>query len=80
MYHQYMVQVVSATYKNGVFEPDRKPALSESTRVRLVVEPIDQSAQVRQDESWAALEFLWRNSTFNSNGQRLTRDQLHERR
>lgn len=75
-----MVQVLSATFKGGVFRPDEQPALSDSTRVRLVVEPISGDDARRREESWAALQLLWNTSTFNSNGDRLTRDQLHERR
>ena len=75
-----MVQVIAATFKDGVFKPDQRPALSESARVRLVVETIDGDESARRDESWAALQRLWNTSTFNSNGDRLTRDQLHERR
>ena len=75
-----MVQVLAATFKDGVFKPDQQPALSESARVRLVVETIDADESARRDESWVALQRLWKSSTFNSNGDRLTREQLHERR
>jgi predicted DNA-binding antitoxin AbrB/MazE fold protein len=75
-----MVQVLAATFKDGVFKPDERPALSDSTRVRLVVETIDAGDSARRDESWGALQQLWKSSTFNSNGDRLTREQLHERR
>jgi len=75
-----MVQVLAATFKEGVFKPDEQPALSDSARVRLVVETIDGDESSRRDESWAALQRLWQSSTFNSNGNRLNRDQLHERR
>jgi predicted DNA-binding antitoxin AbrB/MazE fold protein len=75
-----MVQVLSATFKDGVFKPDRPPTLADSARVRLVVEPIDPDESARRDESWAALQRLWGSSTFNSDGDRLTREQLHERR
>ncbi len=75
-----MVQVVAATFKDGVFKPDEQPALSESTRVRLVVETIDGDESARRDQSWATLQRLWNTSTFNSGGERLTRNQLHERR
>lgn len=74
-----MVQVMAATFKDGVFKPDERPALSDSARVRLVVEPIDGDERARGDESWAALQRLWQSSTFDSAGGRLTRDQLHER-
>jgi predicted DNA-binding antitoxin AbrB/MazE fold protein len=75
-----MVQVIAATFKDGVFKPDEQPALSESTRVRLVVEPIEGDDPARCEESWAALQQLWNATKFNSGGDRLTREQLHERR
>jgi len=75
-----MVQVVAATFKDGVFKPDQRPALAESARVRLMVEPIDGDEAARREESWATLQSLWNDSKFNSGGDRLNRDQLHERR
>ena len=74
-----MVQVVAAPFKDGVFKPDQRPALSESTRVRLVVETINGDESARSDESRATLQRLWKTSTFNSAGDRLNREQLHER-
>jgi hypothetical protein len=79
-YNCDMVQVLAATFKDGVFKPDQQPALSDSARVRLVIETIDGDESARRDESWSALQHLWHTSNFNSNGDRLTRDQLHERR
>lgn len=75
-----MVQVLAATFKNGVFKPDQQPALSESARVRLVVESIDADESARADESWAAIQGLWNSPKLDSGGNRLTRDQLNERR
>ena len=75
-----MVQVLAATFKDGVFKPDQQPALSDSARVRLVVEPIDGDEPARRNESWATLRRLWNTSSLNSDADRLTRDQLHERR
>jgi len=75
-----MVQVFAATFEDGVFKPDQRPALSDSARVRLVVETLDANESARADESWAALQHLWSTSSFNSGGDRLNRDQLHERR
>ncbi len=76
-----MIQVIAATFEDGVFKPDQKPALSESTRVRLLVETINEDAdESRRQQAWASLEQLWQKSTFNSHGDRLSRDQLHERR
>ncbi len=74
-----MVHVMAATFKDGVFKPDQQPALSDSARVRLVVETIDGDDSARRDESWATLQRLWDTSTLNSNGDRLTRQQLHDR-
>ena len=74
-----MAQVVSATFKDGVFKPDQRPALADSARVRLVVEPIDADESALREESWATLQRLWQTSTFNSGGDRLSREQLHER-
>ena len=75
-----MVQVFAATFEDGVFKPDHRPALSDSARVRLVVETLDMTDSTRADESWATLQHLWSASSFNSGGDRLNRDQLHERR
>lgn len=78
-----MVQVLAATFKDGVFKPDQKPALSDSARVRLVVETIDAdqtSDRFQRDQAWVALQQLWETSRFNSGGDRLTREELHERR
>jgi predicted DNA-binding antitoxin AbrB/MazE fold protein len=74
-----MVQVVAATFKDGVFKPDQRPTLSDSARVRLVVETIDGDEALHQQQSWAELERLWNASAFNSGGNRLNREQLHER-
>ena len=77
-----MVQVLAATFKDGVFKPDERPALSDSARVRLVVKTIDADEPAQPaggDESWAALQHLWASSAFDSGGDRLTRDQLDER-
>jgi predicted DNA-binding antitoxin AbrB/MazE fold protein len=75
-----MVQVLAATFEDGVFKPDQPPALSDCARVRLVVETLDANESAQATDSWAALLHLWNTSTFNSGGDRLNRDQLHERR
>ena len=73
-----MIPQLAATFKDGVFKPDQRPALPESTRVRLVVE-IDDDDSRRRGESWTMLQRLWNRSDFNSGGDRLSREQLHER-
>jgi predicted DNA-binding antitoxin AbrB/MazE fold protein len=75
-----MSHVIAATFENGVFIPDKQPDLPPQTRVRLIVEPLDQTELARQAQAWDALQRLWESSTINSHGQRLTREQLHERR
>jgi predicted DNA-binding antitoxin AbrB/MazE fold protein len=75
-----MIQVIAATFEDGVFKPDQQPAISESTRVRLIVETTnaDTDESLRQ-HAWASLEHLREKSTFDSHGDRMSRDQLHER-
>jgi predicted DNA-binding antitoxin AbrB/MazE fold protein len=76
-----MIQEIAATFADGVFKPDQQPALPESTRVRLVVEPLSEEAdEPHRRQAWADLEQLWQESSFDSRGDRLSRDQLHERR
>jgi predicted DNA-binding antitoxin AbrB/MazE fold protein len=75
-----MIDVIQATYEGGVFKPDRPPALAESSRVRLVVESVGGASETsRRQQAWADLQQLWRTSTFNSQGDRLSRDELHAR-
>ena len=74
-----MVQVLAVTFQDGVFKPDWRPALSNSTRVRLVVETLDGEEAPGQEASWALIQRLWDTSNLNSGGERLNRDQLHER-
>ena len=74
-----MVQVVAATFKDGVFKPDQRPALADSARVRLVVETVEGEADhARHEASWDLLQRLWDTSPLNSGGDRLTREQLHQ--
>lgn len=74
-----MVQIVAATFRDGVFEPDVPPALADAARVRLVIETINSQEFEQREESWAMLERLWKVQRLDSGGDRLTRDQLHER-
>ncbi|HSV12740.1 MAG TPA: hypothetical protein VLI90_00670 [Tepidisphaeraceae bacterium] len=48
--------------------------------MRLAVETLDADKSAHADASWSALQRLWNTSTFNSGGDRQTREQLHERR
>ena len=72
-----MVQVTAATFENGVLVPDQPLNLSPHARVRLMVNPLDDDAD--REKAWEDLQRLWQASTFDSKGDRLTREQLHER-
>ncbi len=61
-----MVQVVQATFRDGVFQPDERVELSDSTRVRLVVETLEADEPARRVAAWAALEQIWNTSNFRA--------------
>ena len=76
-----MIQVVTATFEDGVLKPTEPLDLLPHSRVRVAVEPLEDSAELqRRQQAWQALEHLWQHMAIDSQGQRLTRDQLHERR
>ena len=72
-----MVQVTSATFENGVLVPDQPLNLSPLARVRLMVNPLDDDTD--REKAWEDLQRLWQTSAFDSKGDRLTREQFHER-
>ena len=74
-----MSQVIFATVGNGVLKPDREIGLPPGTKVRLTVELCDNSA-VRADEACNALDELCDEFPIDSRGDRLSRDQLQDRR
>jgi predicted DNA-binding antitoxin AbrB/MazE fold protein len=75
-----MIQIITATFEDGVLKPNEPLHLLPKSRVRLAVEPLgDMPEQSRSQAAWEAVERLWRNSAVDSQGQRLTREQLHER-
>ena len=75
-----MSQVIDATFEDGMFKPDETPGLSPHTRVRLLVEPMPQNAEEeRRQQAWADIEKLWKQLPLDSQGDRLSREQLHER-
>ena len=74
-----MTTTISAVFDQGVFRPEGPVPLPEGTRVTLTVDVADEEQRKRRD----ALEEFLRISDeiqFNSGGDILTRDQLHERR
>ena len=81
-----MIQVIDATFEDGVLKPTLPLSLSPHTPVRLTVEyanDVDWSsdaAKAKRMAALASLEELWKNSKFCSTEPHLTRDELHERR
>jgi len=74
-----MSQVITATYENGVFKPDTKVDLAAGAKVQLVMTPCTPTLEQRQ-RALAELERLRTQRPIDTRGERLTRDQLHERR
>ncbi|MBY0527472.1 MAG: DUF104 domain-containing protein [Gemmataceae bacterium] len=76
-----MGEAMSATYVDGVFKPDKPLNLPAGTRVRLVM--FDVAPALSPEERQRALEDFNRvcdTLSIDLRGERLTRDQLNERR
>ncbi len=73
-----MVQVITATYSDGIFTPDEHLNLLPGTQVRLLVEPLEAASEAAAS-AWEELNRLCAESSVDSGGHHLTRDQLHER-
>ncbi len=72
-----MNQIVTATFENGLLKPHEPLNLSPGSKVRLIVEPLGEAEAAERD--WQELEKLWEETSVDSGGQRMTRDELHER-
>ncbi len=73
-----MTQVIEAIFSGGVFRPTETLALKEAQRVRLIVEPIDESAVDRAlalKKLIAGIEGM----KFFLQGALPSRDELHDR-
>ncbi len=75
-----MSLVITATVEDGVLKPEQPLNLPVGARVQLVVTPLNSDARADADTWDAELERLCEEAPIHSEGQRLTRDQLHERR
>ncbi len=73
-----MTQVTEAVYSHGVLKPTRELNLREQQRVRLVVEPIDESRENRS-AALARLKAGIAGMQFFSRGRLPTREELHDR-
>ena len=68
-----MIQVIAATFQDGVFKPDQRLDLAPLSRVRLIVESLDEkSEQTMTQEAWEAVGRLWQQSAIDSQGLRST--------
>ena len=76
-----MTTQVTATLIGGMFRPDETIALPDQTRVRLTVEPIQETPpKTTGQEAWQAILERLKERPLHFGGQRFTRDELHERR
>lgn len=73
-----MSQIITAIFENGVLKPEQPLALPPGERVQIVVVP--ERSREECEEAWKRLEQLHKKFPINSGGDRMTRDQLHERR
>jgi predicted DNA-binding antitoxin AbrB/MazE fold protein len=74
-----MIQITTATFENGVFKPDDRLNLAQGAKVRLVITPSGDAA-IDHKLAFDQLEQFRAQHPIDSKGQRLTRDELHERR
>ena len=72
-----MTTQVEATLTNGVLKPDQPLPLPDQSRVRLTIEPIE--ARLTPPHAWEQLKAWIHEHPLHGLGQRLTRDELHER-
>lgn len=73
-----MTQIITATFENGVFKPDDQPNLAHGARVELLV-TLTPVSRAEQQSAFTELEQFRKQHPIDSGGERLTRDQLHER-
>ena len=74
-----MSQVIFATVEDGLLRPDEAIGLTPGTKVRLTVEPCVDSTLLAI-EACDALDELCEEIPIDSHGNRLSREQLHDRR
>jgi predicted DNA-binding antitoxin AbrB/MazE fold protein len=72
------MQITEAIYADGVLKPAEDLGLREQQRVRLMVEPIEESGENR-DAAVARLKAGIASMRFSSNGPLPGRDELHDR-
>jgi predicted DNA-binding antitoxin AbrB/MazE fold protein len=75
-----MIEVITATFENGVLKPNGRLNLPLTAVSVWVVQPLEEETEETRRQAWEAVELLWQQSALDSQGARLSRDQLHERR
>ena len=71
---------ITATFEDGVLKPHEPLQLLPQSRVRLSIQPLAEvEGESSQSAAWSTVEQLWRDTAIDSRGERLTREQLHER-
>ena len=73
-----MSQMITATMENGVLKPDHETGIASGTRVRVLIEPYVDDAE-DSGHVCDELDRLCEEFPVTSDGDMLTRDQLHER-
>ena len=72
---------ITATFEDGVLKPHEPLHLLPQSRVRLSIQPLTEvEGASSQRAAWSTIEQLWRETAIDSGGERLTREELHERR
>lgn len=74
-----MSAIFTATFENGVFKPDAKVDLAPGTRVQLMIAPTEPTLEQRQ-KAFAEFERYCKEHPIDSHGERLTREQMYDRR
>jgi hypothetical protein len=73
-----MSQIVFATVDGDYLKPDAAIGLAQGAKVRLTVEPFEEGT-AEASSACDVLDELCEQFPVDSQGDRLTRDQLHER-
>jgi predicted DNA-binding antitoxin AbrB/MazE fold protein len=74
-----MIQITEAIYTQGVLRPRGELALREAQRVRLIVQPLDDTGGDQRSLALKRLLAGIEGTEFRSGGRCPTRDELHDR-
>ncbi len=76
-----MTTHVSATVIDGMLKPDATIDRPYKTRVLLIIEPIEETPpQTTAQKAWESIQERLKERPLYFDGQRFTRDEMHERR